>query len=370
MREMEQRVEERVVKTLKHHIPRDERFGKRLKTYEQYQEWWLNNALPNLLSLTPREELDFVRQEKQDPGLREMSEVGRKTIRGRIWDMVYNSCKKIVHTEEIVNQVFHEFCERHAAHKRLVSSLAVAVVGSTSRMEAELTSDVDVDILFDSSFEMERTCKKWVHDRFLREVSRMALERFRYSGVNALIKDPRIYSYQEIEKELSSGVYDHLSKLLLEGTFIIQPRRITKNLKEWKSKAQIDRIIRERMNWLEYRFRQSSQDIKRGEVCPDSARFHMLVTFHCQIKALNEGGLELARQPVWQIADVLAQTGDESFRSTLRKIIAKIVKARELTVMHSDDAEELYGLLLDLEGSTGIRLLDSIGVIPPQLKLV
>lgn len=343
------------------------------RTYDECNEWWLTNALPNLCSLTHGEKRKLEEAMKTDPTIIERVAVQNAAVRGRLWDMAAQSCMKLDSVEIIASEVCRRFSEAHVGQGRLVRSVSVAVLGSVSRMEAEIYSDVDVDILFDSTPSTEASYQSLLHDELKREISNRSSRLLRDRGTSALIKDVRVYPYSQIEKELASGDYDHVSKILLEATFVSEAKGLRRRIRSWTDMATNEGMIAERKRWIDRRFGELSEDLKRGEVYPESSKFHMLASFYCQVLALEQSDRKLAKQPYWMIADGLIQrwrdSGEYGKADVLRQVVGKTIRAREVATMRSQDIFEIERDLAALEALTGIRILSTTPV-PGQSKLI
>lgn len=336
------------------------------RTYDECNAWWLTSALPNLCSLTHGEEQKLEEAMKTDPTIIERVKVQNAAVRGRIWDMATQSCIKLDSVEAIAAEVCRQFSDAHIGQGRLVRSVSVAVLGSVSRMEAEIYSDVDVDVLFDSKESTEATYQSLLHDELKREMSSRSNRLLRDSGTSALIKDVRVYPYSQIKKELESGDYDHVSKLLLEATFVSKAEALGSKLRSWTDTTTNEGMIAERKRWIVRRFKELSENINRGEVYPESSRFHMLATFYCQVLALEQNNRELARRPYWMIADGLIQKwrdrGEHEKADLLGQIVSKTIRAREVAIMRSQDIFEIERDLAALEALTRVRILGTTPV--------
>lgn len=341
------------------------------KTYDKCNEWWLTSALPNLCSLTHGEKQELEVAMKTDPTIAERVKVQNAAARSRIWDMGAQSCMKLDAVESIAVEVCRQFSEAHIGQS-IVRTISVAVLGSVSRMEAEIYSDVDVDVLFSSTSSTEPTYQSLLHDELKREMSSRSSRLLHDSGISALIKDVRVYPYSQIEEELKSGHYDHVSKLLLEATFVVKAQNLQNRIRRWANTATDEGMIAERKRWIDRRFDELSEDLKRGELYPESSRFHMLATFYCQVLALEQDNRKLAKQPYWMIADALIQkwqhSGEHGKADLLRQVVNKTIQAREVAIMRSKDIFEIERYLAALEALTGIRVRAT--PVPGQPKLV
>jgi predicted nucleotidyltransferase len=331
---------------------------------------WLESSLPNLLAALRGEKGSIKAQAKYDPSILEMLKGRDQWVRMRTWDMMVQSCIKQEAVREIAAQVFNEFARVHSGQP-FVETISIVELGSVARMESESVSDVDIDIFFDSPKDHAMGCKQVIHDELHTEMSRRAQELLATQKINAQINDARIYTTSEIEDELSTGDYDHVSKLLFEGKPLLNLQSFGKRYNQWKRRATKEGMIAERRKWIKQRFTQTSKDVRRGGGFPSSSRFHMLISFYVQVLALHYLELEVAQLPYWLAADKLIQhyfeRGNKEVGELLGRCVVKTIKVRQATVVPTDDIAELLECLENLQDLTGISLVD-LATLPFQLQ--
>jgi predicted nucleotidyltransferase len=331
---------------------------------------WLESSLPNLRAAMRGEKESIKAQARYDPAILGMLKGREQWVGIRTWDMIVQSSIKQVAVEEIVAQVFGEFAQVHRGQP-FVQTISIVALGSVARMEAEIISDVDIDIFFDSPENKAMGYKQVIHDELHAEMSRRAQELLGTKKINAQINDARIYTTLEIEDELSTGDYDHVSKLLLEGKPLLNRQIFTKRYSRWKQRATKEGIIAERRTWIARRFNETAKDLQRGGLFPNSSRFHMLVSFYVQVLALHYLGLKVAQLPYWLAADKLIQyyfdRGNREIGELLGRCVVRTLKVRQATVMPTDDITNLLECLQNLQQLTGISLID-LATLPVQLQ--
>lgn len=275
---------------------------------DELEKFWHNSSLKILTDNLPEPEKEHLRR--------------------RAWEMVIYSCRKIKHAEKCANETLTRFVSR-CTQSSLIKSLSLVLLGSTARLEAEIDSDVDMDVLYLEA----NHCKDIVNDYFIVPF----MKALRSSKYQEKPGDVYGHSYQELEAELDNK-YERIQNVLLGSLCIHNKIQFVKERQKIKASVSIEELIDARENLV--RKEELSIGFKE-RLGPKPKNFYHAACYSMQILVLKLCrqklcDIDTCLQPYWKIFEILKKPVEEAVGKApsfiyvdLRQGIIEAMKIRE-----------------------------------------